>query len=126
MAARGTADLAIKIANYCTALESVFTTDSSELVHKIAERVACFLGATFDDRKRIFHDIKEAYSVRSAVVHGNVISAAKLKNIKEVTTKMDEYIRLITNRWINEQDVLETMALGNEALAEYFERLVLE
>jgi hypothetical protein len=37
---------AIKVAHYCSALESLFSTDSSELTHKLSERVALFYGIT--------------------------------------------------------------------------------
>lgn len=43
-AARHARDLAFKITHYCSALETLFTTDVNELAHKLSERVAFFLG----------------------------------------------------------------------------------
>ncbi|WHX39759.1 hypothetical protein QNH36_19220 [Mesobacillus sp. AQ2] len=43
--ARGESVLPLKIFNYCTALECLFTNDNSEVSHQVAERAALLLGS---------------------------------------------------------------------------------
>ena len=124
MTGRGTSDLGIKIANYCTALESMFTTDSNELVHKIAERVACFLRTTGTERKEVFRHIKEAYSLRSKVVHGDVIAPAKLKIIATVAKNLDGYLREIMNLILEDPSIQQVFNRQADGLSEYFEDLI--
>lgn len=53
------------IASYCVVLESLFTTDNSELSHKIAECLAFFC-RDLEGRKTYFDMVKRAYRVRSS------------------------------------------------------------
>lgn len=70
-AARASNEPAIKVANYCTALEALFSNDSQELSHKLAERISWMLCAGPEERLDTFRRIKAAYGVRSKVVHGS-------------------------------------------------------
>jgi len=46
VAARRAPDLAFKVANYCSAFETLFTTESTELAHKLAGGMAHPVGST--------------------------------------------------------------------------------
>jgi len=53
------------------ALEALFgPEDSSELSHKLAERIAFFLADKSDDARDLFKMAKKCYGVRSKIVHG--------------------------------------------------------
>lgn len=69
-AARVTSHLPVKIANYCTAFESLFAYETGELTHRLAERLARFLGNNLEERRTIYREVKSAYEVRSRAVHG--------------------------------------------------------
>jgi hypothetical protein len=62
-AARRSASLPFKIANYCSAFETLFTTDAAELAHKLSERVAFFLGERGYNRLAVYATIKSAYAI---------------------------------------------------------------
>ena len=49
--ARESINLAFRISNYCSALETLFSTDSVELSHKLSERTAYFLSDDLNKRK---------------------------------------------------------------------------
>lgn len=88
----------MKIVFYCTALECLFSTSTSEITHKIAERVALVIGNSVEDRKRLFKFIKTAYSIRSTLVHGASLSGDS-ESFKEVANNLDNILReLITNK----------------------------
>lgn len=69
-AARGERDIAIKVAHYCTAFETLFATSQTELAHQLSERIACFLYSNVEERLSAYRRIKNAYGLRSKVVHG--------------------------------------------------------
>jgi hypothetical protein len=48
--ARSQLDLGVGIVNYCTVFESLFSTDASELSHKVSHRTAIFIGGNPDQK----------------------------------------------------------------------------
>lgn len=76
-AARHAAALSMKVAFYCSAFESLLSTDSSELSHKLAERVAWIIAQNAETRLEVFRRLKAAYSIRSHAIHGSQISQKK-------------------------------------------------
>lgn len=93
VAARAAAIPPMKILFYCTALECLFTTGSSELTHRIAERVAILLGSSAEQRIELFKFVKEAYGFRSTIVHGSSIKEGNEAALVTVCTRLDEVLR---------------------------------
>jgi hypothetical protein len=56
----GRGDVQVRIANYCSALESLFSNDTTELTHKLSERVSWFIGEDAANRISTFHRVKKA------------------------------------------------------------------
>lgn len=110
--ARGKADLGFKVGVFCSALEVLFSTDSSELTHKIAERTACFLSTTFEERKSLFQTVKKAYTARSKVIHGDTLSEQQSKDVQFLSKAMDDILRQAARR-IADSDLL-TRALESK------------
>lgn len=92
--ARSKGQLAIKIANYINSLECLFNTSNAELSHKMAERIALFIGSESNEKEKIYTKIKKAYSIRSKFVHGDIINK-DLEELCEISTFLDEIIRKI-------------------------------
>lgn len=92
-AARGASDLGVKISNYCTCFEALFSTDAQELAHKLAERIACFLEPELAKRLELYRAVKKAYSIRSKVVHGVPGSPKLRETLKETASVCDEVAR---------------------------------
>lgn len=55
---------------FAIALESLFGTSDAELRFSISLRTARFLSKDANERKKIFQDVKNAYDIRSSIVHG--------------------------------------------------------
>jgi hypothetical protein len=91
--ARSSSDLGNKIARYVTCFEALFCTDSSEMAHKLSERVAFFVGKDSAERINIFRKIKAAYNVRSKVVHGDKISKKLAEQATDLVRTCDELLR---------------------------------
>ena len=69
------------------------------MTYKLAHRVSLLLNKDEEKRKEIFLDMKKAYSLRSAIVHGQKtkpIKICELKkeyNISDFVQKVEEYLR---------------------------------
>lgn len=81
-AARTTMNTLLKIALYINAYECLFTTDSNEIAHKMAERVAYYAATDQEQRTMTYKLMKEAYTVRSNYFHG------KASDKKQTLTKL--------------------------------------
>ena len=123
--ARDCSDLSVKVAHYTTCLEVLFSTDSSEISHKLAERVALFLGDTFEERKRLFDRVKKLYSVRSKVVHGDVFSEKKTKSVGAISQDADDLLRRVLRRILVSDELCELFEGTLESREEHFIDLVL-
>ena len=118
-------DLAVKVANFCSALEALFSSGETELTHKLSERVACFLSDDPADRWRTYRDLKAAYSIRSKTVHGDRITKGR-DTLDQTTEKLDSLLRKILRR-ILEAPALQERFMGQEPkdMRDYFLGLVL-
>ncbi len=55
-----------------TALEALFTTDSSEISYKLANRASWFIERSdAEKRRKVFDEIRKGYDLRSKIVHGD-------------------------------------------------------
>ncbi|WP_211184721.1 HEPN domain-containing protein [Paenibacillus lemnae] len=111
--------LPFKIFNYCTALECLFTTDNTEVSHKIAERAALLIGESFDNRIEIFNLIKKAYGIRSKLTHGQAINESE-ENLIRYSQNLDEILRNIVN--IHN----EFMSYNKNQLEDFFTNLLFD
>jgi len=57
-----------RLVDYVTALEILFLDDVQELGYKLSMRTALFL-STIKNRKIVFDNVKEAYGIRSEILH---------------------------------------------------------
>jgi hypothetical protein len=124
-AARQALDLAFKIANYCSALETLFTTESTELAHKLSERVAFFLGERGHNRRAVFTTVKGAYGIRSKLVHGDTLKPSQIEGLPVLSSQCDVYLREILLEIFNSEILKSIFDSHNEAIEEHFSGLIL-
>lgn len=125
VAARRAQDLAFKIANYCSAFETLFTTDATELAHKLSERVAFFLGERGENRRRVFTMVKNAYNIRSKLVHGDTLKQNQIDALSALSTECDNSLRRILWEIFHSDDLKKIFDAHNDAIEEYFATLIL-
>ncbi|MFC6379853.1 hypothetical protein [Tatumella terrea] len=123
--ARVTIDPAMKIAHYCSALESLFSTDNSELTYKLSERVSLFMKDFGYDPMDVFSDMKRYYAIRSAVTHGDSIKGKKLDTIPKASRELDDYLRVIMNRIISSDELMDLFNGDKSGVNDYFLRKIL-
>lgn len=122
--AREARNLAYKISNYCSALETLFSTDSSELSHKLSERIAFFL---FPEFKKIetFKIMKKAYLVRSKLTHGASLEQKQIDLLGDLSENIDSMLRFILNKIMRDENLVLVFDSDNTKVDIYFEELIL-
>ncbi|MEX8546195.1 MAG: hypothetical protein V5804_01220, partial [Mucilaginibacter sp.] len=97
MVARTTSEVTLKISFYMTLLESLFTSNNNEVQHQLSERSSLFIGGEKHEKKEIFELVKDAYTLRSNLMHGNFIKKTDAE-VKRISKNIDEVIRKIFNK----------------------------
>lgn len=124
-AARASHNPAVKIANYASCLEALFSNDPSELSHKLGERIACFLETDPDKRLHVFRSVKKAYTIRSLTVHGSNISKKAAAEANGVAELCDALVRRVVRAIMDTtNNSVFTEHVSNETAEDFFLRLV--
>lgn len=96
LGAKASSVLPMKILFYCAALETLFSIEkSSEIAHRVAERVSWFIGTSTEERIEIFHNVKKAYDIRSTVIHGAFLTERELQSLTDLSKFLDSILRQI-------------------------------
>ena len=119
-------DLGMKISNYCSALESLFSHDSSELTYKLSERVAVFLEEDKEKRIECFKNVKDLYKIRSSVVHGSFIGVKSLKELRKYARIADDVCRKVMKIALDDDDKKNVFIKEDDELDDYFLDLIME
>lgn len=123
--ARSAVDVAIKIALYCSALESLVSTAQTELSHQVSERIATLLAPRGPQRIATFSLIKEAYGYRSKAVHGASFKGTAFERLRAASVQIDEICRRLSILYLEDGKVTEIIEGGDENLNAHFIELVL-
>jgi hypothetical protein len=107
-------------------MESLLSTDSAELSHKLSERVAFLLGRQLDDRKQIYATMKTAYNIRSKTVHGDRLSSKDVERATGLSTTCDNLLRQTLVKIWSSSKLMELFSGKKEVLEEYFMSLTFE
>ena len=95
-----------RIANIIMCLEALLLDENQAITYKLQTRATRLLSTLGFDSCRIFQDISLAYSIRSAFVHGGVMSKNEKKKLKDIfrhenmakevlLLRIQEYTRII-------------------------------
>ena len=123
--ARETTLLPAKISFYVLVLECLFSAnDSTEIQHKISERVALYMGESGDHSFEIYKDIKIYYAIRSKYVHGQLLGNKFRDNesLAKHSVKLDSLIRSVLVKVITIDS--HKFLLNDNALNDWFQTLL--
>lgn len=123
-AARSATNLAYKLSHYCSAFESLLTTDSSELSHKLSERAAFFLQESSPDKLNTYNTLKQAYNVRSKLTHGDVLKESQIEKVPELSVACDSLLRATILKILNDDQLMLLFDGNNEKIDDYFSQLI--
>lgn len=92
-----------KLIDFIIAFEALYLKGAGEeLSYRLALRCAYFLGKDEKEREKIFKNLRNAYVVRSKIVHGEstqsksfnkFLKKGNLKSLKELSIIVEEYLR---------------------------------
>lgn len=114
--ARGSLDYSIRVANFCTAFETLFSTTHNEIAHQLSERIAVFLHSDADQRLTTYQSIKRAYELRSRIVHGSTTTQAASKNPAVIALDCDNIARQVVKKIIENDTIFEIFNRSNDQL----------
>ncbi len=115
-AARRTDDLGLKISFYCVCLEALFSVDTTELSHKISERIAFFIGETSEEKVEIYKKTKSAYSIRSKIVHGDMLTSKSFETALDTSFFCDDILRRIFIKILRSESLIKIFNSDNPSL----------
>lgn len=111
---------ALRIAHYCSAFETLFSTEATELSHRLSQRVALFAGETASAKRDIYRKMKRAYNVRSKVTHGDALSQKQVEELPSVSGDCDGILRQCLKKIILEDHHTATFDSKTDVLEEFF------
>lgn len=114
-AARSSPDLGLKIGHYCTALEALLSSGTSELRHILAARVALLVPPA--KRMEAYKSVQSVYDQRSRVLHGSKVD--KSTDLKALATRADELARTVAVAFF-ENDAFRAAIPDDKKLNDYF------
>lgn len=122
--ARSESDIGVKISNYCSALEALFSTSQAELAHQLSERLSFCISKTPEERLVNYKKSKQAYTIRSKVVHGTHIKESDLPKVKDAALFCDSSLRAVMINILMNEDLHKNFSRGNEVLDDYMLKLI--
>lgn len=120
--ARKTRYPSLKIAQICSALESLFSTSTGELTHRLSERVAHFLGGSAEEMEVTYQFMKKAYAIRSQVTHGSHIKQSDTDVSPSISEGLQDICKEIVFKVLRDQTKQEVVYGSNELIEDYFRK----
>ena len=124
-AARGNFDFSVRVANFCTALETLFSTSSNEIAHQLSERVSTFLEEELEERLAVYKKVKKAYELRSRIVHGSTTTKKASKNPKDTSIEIESISKRVVLKIIENDAIFEAFNKSDEELGALLLSMVL-
>lgn len=112
----------LKIAQICSALESLFSTSTGELTHRLSERVAHFLGGSAQDMESRYQFMKRAYGIRSQVTHGSHIKQSDIEASPYISKGLQDICREIVFVVLRDSTKQSVVYGTNELIEDYFRK----
>lgn len=124
-AARGSHDYSIRVANFCTAFETLFSTTHNEIAHQLSERIAVFLHHNHEDRINAYQSLKRAYELRSRIVHGSTTTQTSTKNPADIASQCESMAREVITKIISNDEIFDVFNKSNDFLGRVMLNMVL-
>lgn len=108
---------------YAVCLEVLFSTNATELSHKLAERCAFFLEDNPSSRLRVYELVKNIYRVRSKVFHGDILKPADVATLASLSVASDDLLRSVMRKVYEHEDNAALFLDKPDLFDDYFLRL---
>lgn len=88
-----------RIIDQIIAFEALFLEGEQEKQYRLALRVACLIGRGVKTKNRIFRDMRDAYKLRSKIVHGS--ASLDVEEVERILPKTEEYLRQSIRKFLS-------------------------
>jgi hypothetical protein len=105
------------------ALEALFgPADAREILFRISQRIALFLEADSEKARILFRRVREAYNLRSKIVHGLRLEKMKVEDARSLLEDVETWIRETLKRILPSPTLTDVFTGGKRE--EYLDELV--
>ena len=119
---RITHDLGVRITLYCIGLETLFTTANTQRKSQaVAQRVSRFLETDRQNQDCLFEEVREAYGIRSRIVHGNELRSERAEDLVHVSLRIDFLLRRVFGKILTSDRLLKNFELAPSAFERFLE-----
>jgi hypothetical protein len=108
--AQKTSFLTEKITFYCSALEALFSSSTTELSHQVAERVAIVASQSRGQRLANYKFVKECYGLRSKYIHGSPLKVNEEDRLSSICMKLDDLVREGMSNFLCDEEMIAASA----------------
>ncbi len=95
-------------------LEALFAGSEPEISHKVALRIAYYLGKSPTERRSLFRLVKDSYNARSRLVHGDEVGDLKLARKTAKQTLRLALMRVLTDQAVPALAELDDISAAGE------------
>lgn len=88
-----------RIIDQMIAFEAIFLEAGQELQYRLALRVACLIGEDAKMKSSIFKDMRDAYGLRSKIVHGS--TSVDRRKLERILPRTEEYLRKSIRKFLS-------------------------
>ncbi len=124
-AGRSNTDVAMKVAHWCSGLETLVSSSHTELSHQVAERAACALHPAGLDRIETFQLVKSAYNMRSKAVHGAPFKDKEAENLLRISVNLDSICRKLARLYFEDEKFRLVVEGDKKVFDEFWLRRIL-
>jgi len=114
-----------KILYFAMALESLFGISNYELRFRLALTTARFISNDPGEREEIFNKIKEAYDIRSSIVHG-LRKELTLSEIRLAEISLREYLRRALLKIMQNKKLIRIFDSPGDTYGRFIKALLLD
>lgn len=118
--ARKSRDVAIKIVLYCSGLEAMLSSSTTELTHQVAERAAVLIRDRGEARLDVYRQVKAAYAIRSKAVHGAMFRDKDHHKLVAASIGIDTVCREVIRSYFSSADLAEALESDQDAFTEFW------
>jgi hypothetical protein len=112
---------------FVSVLEGLFSTATQELSYRLGLSVSAFLAASVDEKLTLFKEVRDLYTLRSKVVHGDRVHADEeqtaIQLAENYVPSIEEIVRRALRKILEEE--LEGFIETTKHLDEFYQFLVL-
>ena len=109
---------------FTVVLESLFSTDAQEIKHKLAERIAVFLGDDDNSRRFTYDSVQDIYKMRSTLAHGGDPKKYRGPRGTELQSRLEGIVQACVKRIVRDEELIRRFSASQKERAAMFTDMI--